>query len=48
MTSDFDVTDNNFGKKIAKKIVDSNNDTQPDHVVIEYVFQSDEQLYSFL
>ncbi|MEJ0029029.1 MAG: glycoside hydrolase family 88 protein [Bacteroidota bacterium] len=47
MTGDFDITDNNFGKKITKKVVDSNNDTQPDHVVIEYVFQSDEQLYSF-
>src|ERR1051325_9721268 len=47
MQGDFDITDNNFGKKITKKIVDKNDDNQPDQVVIEYVFQSDEQQYSF-
>jgi unsaturated rhamnogalacturonyl hydrolase len=41
------VTYNNFGKKLTKRIVDIDNDNQPDKVVIEYVFASDEQLYSF-
>ncbi|MEI9921154.1 MAG: glycoside hydrolase family 88 protein [Bacteroidota bacterium] len=45
--NDFDITENSFGKAITKKIVDINNDNQPDHVVIEYVFKSDEQQYSF-
>jgi unsaturated rhamnogalacturonyl hydrolase len=44
---DFDITDGNFGKRLTKKLIDDNNDGQPDRVVIEYVFQSDEALYSF-
>ena len=47
MQADFDVTDNNFGKRLTKKIVDNNGDNQPDQVVIDYVFESDEPLYSF-
>jgi len=47
MQGDFDVTDNNFGKRLTKKIVDNNGDNQPDQVVIDYVFESNEQLYSF-
>lgn len=38
---DFDIIDGNFGKTLTKKIVD-------DHVVINYVFESDEPVYSFL
>jgi unsaturated rhamnogalacturonyl hydrolase len=47
MQGDFDVIDNNFGKKLTKKIVDNNEDDQPDQVVIDYMFESDEQQYSF-
>jgi rhamnogalacturonyl hydrolase YesR len=47
MQGDFDVIGNNFGKKLAKKIVDNNGDRQPDQVVIDYVFESEEQQYSF-
>jgi len=44
---DFDLTDGNFGKRITKKIIDTNADGQPDAVVFDYVFESDEALYSF-
>jgi len=37
---DFDIIDENFGKKLTKKIVD-------DQVVVDYVFESEEPVYSF-
>ncbi|HZY78147.1 MAG TPA: glycoside hydrolase family 88 protein [Cyclobacteriaceae bacterium] len=46
-SGDFDIMDNNFGRKIPKKIIDSNKDRQPDAVVIDYTFESDEPVYSF-
>jgi unsaturated rhamnogalacturonyl hydrolase len=46
-TGDFDVTDGNFGRRLSKKVVDTNSDSQPDAVVIEYVFESDEPIFSF-
>jgi unsaturated rhamnogalacturonyl hydrolase len=44
---DFDITDGNFGKRLTKKVVDTNGDGQPDVVVIDYVFESDAPVYSF-
>lgn len=45
---DFNITDGAFGKRINnKKIVDDNGDNRPDRVVIEYVFPSDEPVFSF-
>lgn len=46
-SGDFDITDGNFGKKLSKKVVDTNTDGQPDAVVIDYVFESEEEVYSF-
>jgi unsaturated rhamnogalacturonyl hydrolase len=46
-SGDFDVTDGNFGRRLSKKIVDTNSDGQPDAVVIDYVFESDEPVFSF-
>lgn len=40
-SGDFDIYDGNFGKKLTKKIVDNN------FVVIDYVFESDEPIFSF-
>lgn len=39
--ADFDIYDGNFGKKLTKKITDK------DLVVIDYVFDSDEPIFSF-
>jgi unsaturated rhamnogalacturonyl hydrolase len=44
---DFDLTDGNFGKRVTKKVVDINSDGQADALVFDYVFESDEPLYSF-
>lgn len=46
-SGDFEITDSNFGKKLTKKVIDANADGEPDRVVIEYVFESDEPVFSF-
>lgn len=46
-SGDFDVINGNFGKRLTKKIVDTNSDNEPDLVVIDYVFESNEAVYSF-
>lgn len=47
VSGDFDITDGNFGKRLTKKLVDTDSDNQPDAVVIDYVFASDEPVFSF-
>lgn len=44
---DFDITDGNFGKRLTKRIVDTNGDGEIDGVVIDYVFESEEPVFSF-
>lgn len=46
-SGDFDITDGNFGRRVPKKIVDTDSDGQPDVVVMDYVFESEERVYSF-
>lgn len=42
---DFDITDNNFGKKVTKEILSENG--EPHTVLFDFVFGSEEAVYSF-
>jgi unsaturated rhamnogalacturonyl hydrolase len=44
-TSDFTISDTNFGKEIFKKVVDTNDDGSPDEVVVRMTFGSNEPLF---
>ena len=42
------ITDQNFGKVLNSKRVDTNGDQTPDYFVIEYTFESNEPVFTFL
>ena len=42
------VTDQNFGRPVASKLVDINNDKIPDILVWDYTFESNEPVFTFL
>lgn len=46
--SSAEVTDRNFGGNVPVKLIDTNNDKQPDYLVFEYTFQSNEPIFTFL
>lgn len=42
------VTDQNFGKSITSKLIDTNHDKVPDVLVWDYTFESNEPIFTFL
>ena len=42
------VTDQNFGRSVASRLVDTNNDKNPDLLVWDYTFESNEPIFTFL
>ncbi len=46
--SSFTVTDQNFGRELSAKLIDTKNDKNPDYLVLEYSFDSNEPVFSFL
>lgn len=46
--SGFSVTDQNFGKDVAYTMADSDGDGTVDHVVFDYIFVSNEPVFTFL
>lgn len=43
----FTLTDGNFGKPVSYRVLDNNGDKQPDQVAFDFVFASDEPVFSF-
>lgn len=46
--SGFKITDQNFGKGVSYKLVDTDNNKSPDYVALNYAFTSNEPIFSFL
>jgi unsaturated rhamnogalacturonyl hydrolase len=46
--SGIQITDQNFTRSVAPRLVDSNNDKKPDYLVFNYTFESNEPVFSFL
>src|SRR5688572_129084 len=42
------ITDQNFGRGVSYKLVDTNGDKSTDFVVLNYTFGSNEPIFSFL
>lgn len=42
------VTDKNFGTNVPVKLVDTNSDTKPDYLLLEYTLNSNEPVFTFL
>jgi unsaturated rhamnogalacturonyl hydrolase len=47
ITEGITVTDSNFGKEIPAFFADGNHDNKVDQIIIDYVFPSNEPVYSF-
>lgn len=46
--SGLNITDQNWGKPLSPKYIDTNGDQQPDLVSIDYTFKSNEPVFTFL
>ncbi|MBX2966327.1 MAG: glycoside hydrolase family 88 protein [Cyclobacteriaceae bacterium] len=44
----FTVIDQNFGKEVSARLINTGNDKTPDYLVLDYTFNSNEPVFTFL
>lgn len=48
LRTSFTIIDQNFGRAVTPRLVDTNHDKNPDYVVLDYTFESNEPVFAFL